>query len=89
MPLYNQTKNSCNRHGLLEVGLAANVSRAADHTFGGGLLVGFAEQGALVELLGAGRYIQRRVLVEKVDRLQADFNYLTWHDWEVLNAWHL
>ena len=45
--------------------------------------------GAPVEILHAGRNIQRGVPVEEVDGLQADLEDLAWHDGEVLDARHV
>lgn len=45
-----------------------------------------ADVGTTVELLIARRHVQRRVPVEKVGRLELDFDDLARHDREVLNA---
>ena len=50
------------------------------------LVVDVSQQSTLVERLGARRHIDSRVLREEVDGLEADFEHLARHDWEILDA---
>ena len=52
----------------------------------GRLLMLLAKQHALVEVLRAGRHVERRVLGEEVDGLEGDFEDLAGHYWEVFDT---
>jgi hypothetical protein len=67
--------------------LAANITILANNTLDSRLLMRLTEQRTLVELLGTRRHIHSRVSIKEVDRLQANLDNLTRHDWEVFNAW--
>nr|POE48079.1 hypothetical protein CFP56_01407 [Quercus suber] len=54
-----------------------------------GLMVLLTRQRASVELLRAGRHVQRRIFVEEVDRLQRHFDDFAGHHGKVLDAWDL
>lgn len=49
-------------------------------------MVDVSQQSTLVERLGARRHVDSRVLREEVDGLEADFEHLARHDWEILDA---
>lgn len=52
-------------------------------------MVNVSQQSTLVESLGARRHIDGWVLREEVDGLEADFEHLTRHHGEILDAWDL
>lgn len=66
--------------------LAANITVLTNNTLNSRLLMRLTKQRTLVELLSTRRHIHSRVSIKEVDRLQANLDDLTRHDWEVFNS---
>lgn len=66
--------------------VTADLSFAPHFRLAHPLLMLLRDQSALVEDLLTRRYVQRRIPLEEIHRLQADLDDLARHDWKILNS---